>query len=74
MSRLPKQIYLTPVTKGNSRLQEDPSIQMDASTRAFTKPAVLHSSCPKSQAKKSIQTRHPARMPKAGGQLREDLC
>jgi len=74
MSRLPEQIYLTPVTKGNSRLQEDPSIQMDASTRAFRKPAVLHNSCPKIQANKSIQTRHPACMPRAGGQLREDLC
>lgn len=37
MSRLLEQIYLTPVTKGNSSLQEDPSIQMDASTQTFRK-------------------------------------
>lgn len=37
MSRPLERIYLTPVTKGNSSLQEDPSIQMDANTRTFRK-------------------------------------
>lgn len=44
MSRLLEQIYLTPVTKENSSLQDDPSIQMDASTQTFRKSVTLHSS------------------------------
>lgn len=53
MSRLLEQIYLTPLTKGNSSLQEDPSIQMDASTQTFRKSVILHSSCPKMRVKKA---------------------
>lgn len=43
MTRLCEQIYLTPMTKGNSSLQEDPSIQMDASTQKFRKSVTLYS-------------------------------
>lgn len=47
MTRLLEQIYLTPMTKGNSSLQEDPSIQMDASTQKFRKSVTLCSFYPK---------------------------
>lgn len=47
MTRLLEQIYLTPMTKGNSSLQEDPSIQMDASTQKLRKSVTLCSFYPK---------------------------
>lgn len=58
MTRLPEQIYLTPMTKGNSSLQEDPRIQMDASTERFRKSVTLCSFYPKIRGRKSTQTLH----------------
>lgn len=52
MTRLLEQIYLTPMTKGNSSLQEDPSIQMDASTQKFRKSVTLCSFYPKTRGGK----------------------
>lgn len=65
MSRLLEQIYLSPVTKGNSSLHKDVSIQMDASTQTFGKPVTLCSSYPKIRMKKSTQPQNFAHVHKA---------
>ena len=74
MSRLLEQIYLTPMTKGNSSLHEDSSIQMDASTQTFRK--ICHPVQLPSQD--TSEKKHPnptfCRHAQGWGQLRSDLC
>lgn len=73
MSRLFEQIYLTPVTKENSSLQEDPSIQMDASTRTFRKSVTLRSSYPKNRVGKKHPNPTFCTHAQGWGQLRSPL-
>lgn len=73
MTRLLEQIYLTPVTKGNSSLQEDPSIQMDASTQKFRKSVTLCSFYPMIRGEKRTQTLHCTHA-QGWAQLKGDLC
>lgn len=74
MSRPLERIYLTPVTKGNSSLQEDPGIQMDANTRTFRK--ICHPVLLLSQHQSEKKHPNPTFSTQAHGwgQLRKDFC
>lgn len=73
MTRLLEQINLTPMTKGDSSLREDPSIQMDASTQKFRKSVTLCSFYPKIRGEKSTQTLH-CTYAQGWAQVKGDLC